>query len=48
MKLYPEKCNVLHKMQKKMKLIFHDTLHNHVLEEVPSAKYLGVTISTTE
>ena len=45
MEFHPAKCNVLRITKKKTKVIFPYTLHAHVLEEVPSAKYLGVTIS---
>jgi hypothetical protein len=45
MEFHPAKCNILRITRKKSKVNFPYTLHGHVLEEVPSAKYLGVTIS---
>ena len=45
MQFHPEKCNVLRITKKNSKVIFPYTLHGHTLEEVSSAKYLGVTIS---
>ena len=45
MELHPAKCHVLRITKKKSKGTFPYTLHGHVLEEVKSAKYLGVTIS---
>jgi hypothetical protein len=45
MEFHPAKCNVLRITKKKTKIIHRYTLHSHILEEVSSAKYLGVTIS---
>jgi hypothetical protein len=45
MEFHPDKCNVLRITRKNTKIIFPYTLHSHVLAEVTSAKYLGVTIS---
>ena len=45
MEFHPAKCNVLRIMRKRSKTIFPYTLHDHILEEVSSAKYLGITIS---
>ena len=44
MEFHPAKCHVLRITKKKSKVTFPYTLHGHVLEEVQSAKYLGVTI----
>lgn len=45
MEFHPAKCNVLRITRKKSKTSFPYTLHGQVLEEVASAKYLGITIS---
>jgi hypothetical protein len=45
MKFHPEKCNVL-PISKKSPNRYNYVLHNHTLEHVTSAKYLGVTISS--
>ena len=45
MEFHPAKCNVLRITRKRNKTIFPYTLHDHILEEVSSAKYLGITIS---
>ena len=45
MEFHPAKCNVLRITRKKSRVMFRYTLHDHILEEVPSAKYLGITIS---
>ena len=49
MAFHPNKCQVLSISRKaKEKIIQHDyKLHNHTLEHVKSAKYLGVTINDT-
>ena len=46
MEFHPAKCNVLRLTRKKTKTVFPYTLHGHALEEVASAKYLGITISS--
>ena len=45
MEFHPAKCNILRITRKKTKTIFPYTLHGHLLEEVKSAKYLGITIA---
>ena len=46
MNFHPDKCNVL-SISKKRKPITRDyILHSHTLEQVTSAKYLGVTITS--
>ena len=45
MEFHPSKCSVLRITRKKSKTVHPYSLHGHILEEVPSAKYLGVTIS---
>ena len=45
MEFHPAKCNVLRLTKKKNKVTYPYSLHNHILEEVQSAKYLGITIS---
>lgn len=45
MEFHPAKCNILRITKKKTTIAHQYTLHGHVLEEVSSAKYLGVTIS---
>ena len=44
MHFHPDKCNILSITQKKNPINFLYKLHNHDLEKVQSAKYLGVTI----
>ena len=43
--VHPAKCNVIRITRKHSRVTFPYTLHGHILEEVSSAKYLGVTIS---
>ena len=43
MKLHPDKCQVLAITKKKMLIKKNCNLHDHTLEHVPSAKYLGIT-----
>lgn len=45
MAFHPQKCTTIHISRKRhpIKASYH--LHGHTLEEVPSGKYLGVTIS---
>ena len=45
MEFHPAKCNVLRITRKKSRVMYRYTLHDHILEEVPSDKYLGITIS---
>ena len=45
MEFHPAKCNVLRITKKKTRISYPYTLHGQVLEEVSSAKYLGITIS---
>ena len=45
MEFHPAKCKVLRITRKKNKITFPYTLHGHILEEVSSAKYLGITIT---
>ena len=42
---YPSKCQVIHVTRRKTPFETQYSLHGCVLESVPSAKYLGVTIS---
>jgi hypothetical protein len=44
MKFHPDKCQVLAITKKKTLIKKNYNLHDHTLEHVPSAKYLGVTI----
>ena len=44
MEFHPQKCTVIHVTNKRRPLRSNYTLHGHILEEVSSAKYLGVTI----
>jgi len=44
MSFNPSKCQLLH-ITKKRSTVQHDyTLHGHVLEQVPTAKYLGLNL----
>ena len=45
MEFNAKKCEVLHVTRKRKPLIYPYTLHGQILESVPTAKYLGVTIS---
>ena len=45
MSFNPSKCQVLHITRAKCPIQTKYTLHDTILESVPSAKYLGVTIS---
>ena len=45
MSFNPSKCQVIHVTRRKTPLQTKNHLHGCVLESVPSAKYLGVTIS---
>ena len=44
MEFHPQKCTVIHISNKRQPRKTGYTLHGHTLEEVDSAKYLGVTI----
>ena len=46
MAFHPEKCNVITITRKENPIKYNYTLHNHTLEHVNIAKYLGVTISS--
>ena len=46
MKFHPDKCQVLAITKKKTTIKKNYNLHDHTLEHVPSAKYLGVTITS--
>jgi hypothetical protein len=46
MKFHPDKCQVLAITKKKTLIKKNYNLHDHTLEHVPSAKYLGVTITS--
>ena len=46
MKLHPDKCQVLAITKKKTLIKKNYNLHDHTLEHVPSAKYLGITITS--
>ena len=45
MKFHPDKCNVLRITRKRTPFIYNYCLHDHALEAVSCAKYLGVTLS---
>jgi hypothetical protein len=45
MKFHPDKCNVLRVTNKTKKTEANYHLHDHTLELVTSAKYLGLTIT---
>ena len=45
MEFHPEKCQVLRITRKRNTIKFPYKLHNHILEEVSSAKYLGLNVS---
>jgi len=45
MSFHPDKCQVLSIHRKKNPIIHDYKLHNHILEHVKSAKYLGCTIN---
>ena len=47
MEFHPSKCQVLTISRKRNPINFNYTLHNHILEHVNSAKYLGCTITNT-
>ena len=44
MEFHPQKCQVLHITSKRKSVLASYTIHGHTLEEVSSAKYLGVTL----
>ena len=44
MEFHPQKCTVIHISNKRQPIKSKYLLHGHTLEEVSSAKYLGVTI----
>jgi hypothetical protein len=44
MAFHPDKCTVLTITQKKTPLKHDYILHNHILEPVTAAKYIGVTL----
>ena len=44
MEFHPQKCTVIHVTNKRRPLRSTYTPHGHILKEVSSAKYLGVTI----
>ena len=46
MSFYPEKCNVLSITKKRNRVTNCYILHGHQLEQVQSAKYLGVSITS--
>ena len=46
MAFHPDKCTVLSVTQKKQPIQHKYILHNHTLESVTSAKYLGVTVQS--
>ena len=46
MAFHPDKCTVLTITQKKTPFKHDYILHNHILEPVTSAKYLGVTLQS--
>lgn len=46
MKFHPSKCQVVHVTNKRQTILCPYTIHGHILEEVNSAKYLGVHIDS--
>ena len=44
MEFHPQKCQVLHITSKRKPVLASYTIHGHTLEEISSAKYLGVTL----
>lgn len=46
MAFHPDKCTILSVTTKKRPLKYTYTLHNHILESVTSAKYLGLTLQS--
>jgi hypothetical protein len=46
MKFHPDKCQVLAITKKKTPIKKNYYLHDHTLEHVPSAKYLGIIITS--
>jgi hypothetical protein len=47
MEFHPQKCQLLRISRKKKNISANYTIHNHTLEEVETAKYLGVTVHRT-
>ena len=45
MEFHPAKCNVRSITRKRNRITFPYTLHGHILEEVTSSKYLGITMT---
>jgi hypothetical protein len=45
MKFHPSKCQLLRVTRKRHPIRYNYTVHDHTLEEVSEAKYLGVTLS---
>jgi hypothetical protein len=46
MQFHPEKCNILSITQKRNPIILSYKLHDHILEKVNHAKYLGITLQS--
>lgn len=46
MAFHPQKCSTIHISKKRHPFIASYQLHSHTLEDVPSGKYLGITISS--
>ena len=46
MDFHPDKCTVLSVTKKKQPFKKNYSLHNHILESVSSAKYLGITVQS--
>ena len=42
---HPDKCNIIHLTRRQQTNTYAYKLHDHILEEVKQARYLGVTIS---
>jgi hypothetical protein len=45
MEFHPAKCNILRITKKRSKIVYPYALHGHTLEEVASAKYLGIHLT---
>ena len=46
MSFHPDKCSILSVTRKRSPITFSYNLHNHILQKVDSAKYLGLTLQS--